>query len=117
MSNQTGSFHDNATNQSRLTITDAGYYQLYSSLTIFSGATADTVATMEIRKNASSTVAIIHQHHLGGSTNQTFKVGAIVLAAASDYYEIKFTQASGDTWTMGSGTEESFFEIIKLANT
>ena len=111
----TGSFHDNDTNQSRLTITDAGYYQLYGSLTLFSGSQIDTVTTMEIRKNAASTVAIAHQYHLGGTTNQTFHIGVKVLAAASDYYEVRFTQASGQTWSIGAATDESFFEITKLA--
>ncbi len=112
----TGSFHDNDTNRSRLTITDAGYYQLYSSLDLTSGATADAVGLMEIRKNAASTVATVNMHHVGGNTTQTFRIGVIVLAAANDYYEIRFLQSSGDTWTMGSATDESFFEIIKLAD-
>ena len=111
----TGSFHDNDTNRSRLTITDAGYYQLYASLDLTSGATADAVGLMEIRKNAASTVATVNMHHVGGTTTQTFLIGVKVLAAAADYYEIRFTQSSGDTWTMGSATDKSFFEIIKLA--
>ncbi len=112
----TGSFHDNDTNRSRLTITDAGYYQLYSSLDLTSGATADAVGLMEIRKNAASTVATVNMHHVGGNTTQTFRIGVIVLAAADDYYEIRFTQSSGDTWTMSSSTDKSFFEITKLAD-
>ena len=112
----TGSFHDNVTNKSRLTITDAGYYQLYSSLDLTSGATADAVGLMEIRKNAASTVATVNMHHVGGTTAQTYRIGVIVLAAAADYYEIRFTQSSGDTWTMSSATDKSFFEITKLAN-
>ena len=111
----TGSFHDNDANQSRLTTAVAGYYQLYSSLDLTSGATADAVGLMEIRKGGASTVATVNMHHVGGNTTQTFRIGVIVLAAAADYYEIRFTQSSGDTWTVSSATDKSFFEITKLA--
>ena len=113
----TGTFHDNSTNNSRLTITDAGYYRLYCALQILSGATTNVVGFMEIRKNGSSTVAEVDHHHTGGVTDQTFQIGVIVLAAATDYYEVRFLQSSGDAWTIRSPTEQSYFEIEKLVGT
>ena len=112
----TGSFHDNSTNNSRLTIADAGYYRLHCALQVLSSGTA-AVAIMEIRKNGSSTVAAFKHRHPGGSVDHTFPIGVIVLAAASDYYEVRFLQASGDTWTMLAPTEKSYFEIEKLIGT
>ncbi|KKM20368.1 hypothetical protein LCGC14_1646140 [marine sediment metagenome] len=113
----TGSFHDNSTNNSRLTITDAGYYHLYCVMQLSAGATTDVIAGIEIRKNGSSTVAINDQYHPGNSTDQTFQIGVIVLAAATDYYEVRVLQASGDNWTIRAPTEQSYFEIKRLAGT
>ena len=113
----TGSFHDNSTNNSRLTITDAGYYRLYCAVQFVAGAVTDVVAIMEIRKNGSLTVAAVDHHHTGNSTDQTFQIGTIVLAAATDYYEVRILQASGNSWTMRAPTEQSYFEIEKLIGT
>ena len=113
----TGTFHDNSTNNSRLTITDAGYYRLFCSLEMVAGATTDVIATLKLRKNGTSTVAQMSELHPGNSTDQNYQIGTIVLAAATDYYEVLFTQISGDNWTIRATTEQSYFEIERLIGT
>ncbi|KKL60185.1 hypothetical protein LCGC14_2207860, partial [marine sediment metagenome] len=113
----TGSFHDNSVDNSRLTIADAGHYRIFCNLEMTAGATTDVIAILRIRKNGTSTVAQMTGLHPGNSTKQNYQVGTIVLAAATDYYEVLFIQVSGDNWTINAPTEQSYFEIERLAGT
>jgi len=110
----TDSFHDNAVNPSRLTVPVAGYYLIHSSLAITSGAAAG-IGIMEIRENGTTTRAQVDHRHNGSTTDENFQVQTIVLAAASDYFEIRFLQSSGDTWTTRSAAMEAFFEIMWIS--
>lgn len=110
----TATFHDNSTNNSRLTVLVAAYYRLFCNLEILSGATA-AVAVVQIRKNGSSTVAEVSHRHNAGTTDENFQIGCLVLAAVDDYYEVRLLQSSGDTWTLRASTAESFFEIEQRA--
>ena len=111
----TGSFHDNSVNPSRLTITTAAYYQIRTVIHALSGSTA-AIGTLEIRKNGSA-IAGFSLSHPGSTVSVGFIVSIIDLAAASDIYTAVFTQASGQNWATGTGAAENFFEIVRLAGT
>ncbi|MEE8113333.1 MAG: hypothetical protein V3T23_03155 [Nitrososphaerales archaeon] len=113
----TGSFHDNSTNNSRLTITDAGYYRIAFTIQVLSGAAAAPIQyNLELFKNG-STLGLTADEHPDATADITRYRSVIVLAAAADYYEVRFSQSSGNTWTVRSGTHLSYFEIEKLNGT
>ena len=112
----TGSFHDNSTNPSRLTITTAAYYRLTISLEISIGATVPTVATLQLRKNGTK-IAQTTKRHITASTVAAHTLSYIVLAAADDYYEAFVVQSSGDTWSTLDDAEEAWFMIERINGT
>ena len=110
----TGSFHDNDANQSRLTCTVAAYYLIRCSIRWVSGATA-AIATIQIRKNGSTVVAQVQHRHNAGTSSEQFTIQTIVLAAANDYFEYLMNQSSGNTWTASTNEVDAYFEIMQLA--
>lgn len=94
----TNTFHDNAVNPSRLTVPVAGYYRIFASIGITSGAAA-AVGTMILRKNGSVILTNALHQHVGGSVQVSFILGETVLLAASDYVELRLSQSSGNSWT------------------
>ena len=112
----TGSFHDNSTNPSRLTITTAGYYRIHSNLQIdFTGSAA--LCHIRIRKNGADK-ALGNISILGSGVIETISISYIDLAAATDYYEIVIQNpGSGSTWNTLDEADEAYFMIHRLAGT
>jgi len=112
----TGSFHDNGTNPSRLTITTAAYYRIRASFRLTGGATEKS-GFFRIKKNGS----IIAGHDVYAPGSSFVVAGASIettdLAAATDYYEVSIEQSSGNTWILTNSQTESFFEIFRLPGT
>lgn len=111
----TGGFHDNSVNPSRLTITTAAYYQIRAVFGMLSGAAA-TTGLLTIKKNG-TIISSFRAVHDGGTTVETFIAAIIDLAAATNYYEAWFTQSSGNTWATQNSETEAFLEIMRLAGT
>ena len=113
----TGGFHDNATNPSRLTITTAGYYRLHAALWILPGAAAGPIAgNMALRKNGVD-VALSKVTFEGSSIVEFIDLTYIDLAAAADYYEIWIVQASGQAWATLDEADEAYLMIDRLVGT
>ena len=112
----TGSFHDNSVNPSRLTITTAGYYFIHANLQInFAGAAA--LCHIRIRKNGAD-LALGNLSILGSGVIETLSISYIDLAAAADYYEIVIQNpGSGSTWNTLDEADEAYFMIHRLAGT
>jgi len=110
----TGSFHDNAVNPSRLTITTAAYYRLSAVLRMTNGANSPFNGAIELRKNgariAGSTIRFD-----AASVILSQSISYIDLAAAADFYELFYAQSSGNSWTMLGDSDESWFMIEKMA--
>ena len=111
-----GGFHDNSTNNTRLTIATAAYYYINAQLEMASGVAGAEEGAIEIKKNGVA-IATCFTYHPGGVQVIGFQVSTIDLAAATDYYEVVFEQASGNTWTVQSDVDESYFEIFRLPGT
>lgn len=111
----TGGFHSNSVNPSRLTITTAAYYQIRALFSMTSGASAAT-GLLTIKKNG-TIIAGFRAKHDGGTTSVTFTTATIDLAAAADYYEAWFSQSSGDAWATQNLVHEAFLEIMRLPGT
>ena len=109
----TNDFHDNSTDPSRLTVPVAGYYKIFASIGITSGATADKIGTMILKKNGSTSLSNIFHNHVGGSVLVSFLFEDTILLAASDYIELLLSQSSGDSWTTSS-TELGAYLTITL---
>ena len=113
----TGSFHDNSSNPSRLTITTAAYYRISCKMYATSQASAFQ-ASLHLRKNGGGTALASDQKNWDGTilVNNMW-LSKVVLAAASDYYEIAFHNNSGDAWTTLDVANKAYFMIERLAGT
>ncbi|KKL27575.1 hypothetical protein LCGC14_2383780 [marine sediment metagenome] len=112
----TGGFHDNSVNPSRLTITTAAYYRIHANLQItFTGAAA--LCHIRIRKNGAD-LALGNIAFLGAGVIETISITYIDLAAATDYYEIVIQNpGSGSTWNTLDEADEAYFMIERLVGT
>jgi hypothetical protein len=116
----TSGFHDNSSDNPRLTCAAAGYYRISAQFTLLSGANAATAFTIFIAKNGAtgaSGVQKIINNHLGSTINATFYIETIQLVAADDYFELWIDQSSGNSWTVVGGEFVSTFMIEKLNGT
>ncbi len=111
-----GGFHSNSVNPTRLTITTAAYYYINAQIEMASPGVGAEEGAIEIKKNGVA-VATCFTYHPGGVQVIGFQVSTIDLAAATDYYEVVLEQASGNTWTVQTDVDESYFEIFRLPGT
>ena len=110
----TGEFHDNSSNPSRLTITTAAYYRITANIAVVPGATEAT-ASLSIRKNGTIIASVFAEN--AASNPHTFMVTVMDLAAATDYYEVSISQLSGDAWVTASVAASAYFMIERLVGT
>ena len=100
----TDGFHDNATNNSRITIPAGknGKY-LFTALITWNGTSVDV--GLRLYKNGSGGVIAYNSF----SGDQTIILTAIVDAAVSDYFEIYGKQSSGTTKDIYGGSYSRFY--------
>jgi hypothetical protein len=107
----TNAFHDNSTNNSRITIPAgyAGKYLVTSTISWGSSATGYRIA--EIYKNGATA-----NFTWSGAMQGYYVVGltSILNLAVSDYLEIKAYQNSGGNLNAAGGAAESYFQIQYL---
>ncbi|KKK97274.1 hypothetical protein LCGC14_2654380, partial [marine sediment metagenome] len=112
----TGGFHSNSVNPSRLTITTAGYYFIHSNLQIKFPGTGAT-CHIRIRKNGAD-LALGNFIMVGSDAIETITISYLDLAAATDYYEITIQNpGSGSTWETLDEADEAYFMIHRLVGT
>jgi hypothetical protein len=91
-------FHDNATNNSRMTIPSgyAGKYQVYANLAYDGNTTSNRV--VDILKNGS----IVATTYSGASTTNAFTctINLAMDLAVADYIQVQTSQSSGSTRTV-----------------
>jgi hypothetical protein len=111
----TGSFHSTSTNTGRLTVTTAGYYRLAASIRVLAGSGASDI-TVSIQKNGSAIIRSVETPVIA-SDNTNLYMNEVVLAAATDYYEVTISQTSGVNMTVRGGATLSAFSIERLNGT
>jgi hypothetical protein len=90
----TDTMHDNAVNQSRITINTAGIY-IISGLVGFASAAGGGVREASIRKNGASTYLSLAKYTALISTENFVQVEVIANLAVNDYVELYAYQTSG----------------------
>ena len=91
-----GGYHDNVTNNSRITIPagKAGYYQVSAILSYAANGTGQRI--IQVAKNGVSfSYNLIVENGLGGGGYQTVVFSDIVYGAVADYFQIAGLQTSG----------------------
>lgn len=110
----TDSFHDNSTNNSRITIPTgkSGYYLLSANMSI--GAVTSGQADIRIRKNGSQ----IGYYPMGqNATNASSTASDVFYLTAGDYVELVGFQDSGSSKTVYGGTgsgQATYFSAILI---
>ena len=113
----TGGLHDTSTNNDRITIVTAGYYRIIAQIHMQAGANSADI-NIYLRKNGSN-IRVSNTPVINGDNTQLI-ISEIVLAAATDYYNVIITQSSGVNMTVlggSTGNVRSSFQIEKLNGT
>lgn len=111
----TNDFHDNAVNNSRLTVPDAAYYRIYASMQINAGGVAGTLNSNLKRNGASFRRDVQSWSH--PNQNKNFFFNEIVLTAANDFFEVDCRQDTGTTWNFNGFNNFAFFGLERLSGT
>ena len=113
-----GGFHDNATNNERLTVVTAGYYVVHAQLEVAAPDANASNGFIKIYKNGVLIAECFLDHDASlGADSLGYPCRTLDLAAADDYYEVRFTQGSGSSWTVQLGAAKTYFEIFRLTGT
>jgi hypothetical protein len=106
----TNSYHDNSTNNTRLTVPTTGYYLISTSINWASNSTG--VRILEFKKNGSTGVGYMEQGS-DDSCAQTYTVP--LFATAGDYFEVVgYQNSGGNLATLAGGEVFGFFSIVSL---
>lgn len=110
----TDGFHDNSTNNTRLTIPagKGGKYLITGQANFASNASG--FRAIAIMKNGgASQIAYANTNPISGSSF-TFAFSCVVSAVATDYYEMNVYQSSGGSLNVNSGSDSTRFDISYL---
>jgi hypothetical protein len=107
----TNTFHDNSTNNSRITIPSGkgGYYQFISTLRYGGGTTGERV--VKLFKNGTDYQVNVLAGNAVSPTN-TFAI--IVAGAVGDYFQLQVYQNSGSALTTETGSAGLKFQALFL---
>lgn len=111
----TGALHSTSTNTGRFTIVTAAYYRITASILIVIGASSGD-ASVFLRKNGSVIRGATVRAVISSETID-LTVSEIVLAAASDYYDVIVDQDTGVNATIIGGVTKSSFQIERINGT
>lgn len=108
----TDSYHDNSTNNERLTVPSTGYYLVVCNIA-HTSSVSSLITTLQLRTNGSAIVASSGYAASNAISTGGHSVSAIVYLTSSQYVEARLSaQASGLTYTYSA--TGSFFTITKL---
>lgn len=111
----TDNYHDNATNNSRITIPANGTYLLIGQIN-FAASAAGTVRGAAIRANGVSYRAAYYQPPMGATYENALQVSLIYEFVAGDYLQIcGFQDTGGALNIINSGTQTPTLGIYRLS--
>jgi hypothetical protein len=110
----TANFHDNAVDNTRLTVSEDGWYRIYMSLLINSSGDGDQLF-YKLFKNGQP----LHEHQKSFEPPPGFELSQIDFnivdqAVVDDYYEIELKQNSAGNWSILQDTDLGYFGIEQL---
>jgi hypothetical protein len=110
----TNTYHDNSTNNSRLTIPTTGYYNLTAYVTFEGNTNGGRI--VQIYKNGTTALTYFSGNYGGFTSDTSFLTTINVNATAGDYFEVRVRQSSGGALgVLGlNSTQYSFFQVQSL---
>jgi hypothetical protein len=110
----TNTYHDNSTNNSRLTVPTTGYYNICSQVSFEGNTNGGRV--VQLYKNGSTVLTYFSGNYGGFTSDSSFFTSINVNATAGDYFEVRVRQSSGGSLgVLGlNSTQYSFFQIQSL---
>lgn len=110
----TDGFHDNSTNNTRLTIpAGKGGKYLITGQANFASNSSGFRAIAIMKNGGASQIAYANANPISGSSF-TFEFSCVVSAVATDYYEMNVYQSSGGSLNVNSGSDSTRFDISYL---
>lgn len=108
----TDAYHDNATNNTRLTVPTSGKYRIEGFITFKN--TDATDRQVRLKKNGTIIKYFYRRDSASAYTHEAFSFSMIVEASAgSDYFEIEVYQASG-AFDVRYGTDFTCVQITRV---
>jgi hypothetical protein len=110
----TDGFHDNATNNTRLTIpTGKGGKYLLTCQANFASNSSGFRAIAIMKNGSASQIAYANSNPISGSSF-TYAFSCVVSAVATDYFEMNVYQSSGGSLNVNAGSDSTRFDISYL---
>lgn len=106
-----GTYHDNVTNNSRLTVNFTGRISITGQVTIPN--INNGIYALKIRKNGSTDIAL-NQSSFGAGTNTTLQVSGDFSVTSGDYFELLVYNGPAPTVTSSTGIGVTFFSFFRL---
>lgn len=108
----TAGFHDNATNNTRITIPTTGRYQITAQAQFAANSTG--YRYIRVRKNGTTSLLYFSEPAISAGIEKTLSATRIVDLVATDYIELIVVQSSGGALNVIAGTDTTFLEIQSL---
>jgi len=115
-----GNWHSNVTNNSRITVAQTGYYLPHVAIRWVKDSGGSGTFNMEtyVRKNGTAETANRWQHdnmNISATPKEIMYGGIPISLSASDYLEVYFVQSSGGAGNVtGGGANETSFALYRL---
>jgi hypothetical protein len=109
----TNTYHDNSTNNTRITIPTGkgGYYSVQAMITFLSGS---GIRAATLRKNGTTNPIDIASNNDGSSSSTSLVLQKTVSAVAGDYFELYCYQDRGGTLDLRGGDGFTYFTMSYL---
>jgi len=110
----TDGFHDNSTNNSRITIPSGkgGKYFIYARGAFDGNGTGSRAVS--VRKNGSDLVCEIHTWNAGSTYGASCDVAQIATLNAGDYIEMRLFQSSGGSLNTQGGDFDGYYNTLQV---
>jgi hypothetical protein len=107
-----GGFHDNVTNNTRLTVPRSGVYAVSAQYRFEQNATGTRESRIKLNGISDLTTKV---HPNSGGTDPLTEMDYVLMElTAGDYVELYLRQNSGGNLDVASGSNDTFFSIVEL---
>jgi len=110
-----GAMHDNVTNNSRITIKEAGRYLLHFQAEAADIGGGDGQGIVRFRKNVAATIMVEQRHDYIGTFATSLNILTMLDLVVDDFIVVTVQSSAGDNLRITAGESKVYFEALLLA--